>query len=151
MHLYDDLEQARALLPRATKWSRLFSAAEESHRLPAGPMYSIGDSLTWRVVSALDAETEFQVRRRYLRAVYCRAGAIRVEAATTYRPLGPYSDLDDRQRVEVLDGARPSVLSLEPGQLAVLDISEASRVIPAADSSAMLAHLTVEGPNIDLH
>ncbi|MDC4233139.1 hypothetical protein M3T53_05355 [Actinomyces sp. B33] len=141
MRIFTTLDEARAHLAGEKKWDRAFEAIDASARLPHGIAYSVGDSLTWRGVGPECAEESLTASRRYLRVVYCATGSIEVRISDDWAPTCPYSDLSDRQGADGPD--RPILLGA--GALLLVDIHEATRLVPAPDFSGALLRVTVEG------
>ncbi|MCF2711233.1 hypothetical protein [Schaalia hyovaginalis] len=147
MRLFDTLEAAERELAGDTKWDRAFQAIALADSLPAGVAYSVGDTLTWRLLTADDADAHAIKRRRYARVLFCKEGSARIDHAEAGRTHRPYSDLDDREEVELGSEDEEGVASttIEPGQLICFAINEASRIRPAAGFSGVLLNVTVEG------
>lgn len=147
MRLFDTLEAAERDLAGDTKWDRVFQAIALADALPAGVAYSVGDTLTWRVLTEDDADARAIRRRRYARVLFCKEGAARIDHAEGGRTFRPYSDLDDREEVELGSSTEEgaATTTILPGQLICFAITEASRIRPSAGFSGVLLNVTVEG------
>lgn len=147
MRIFSDLDQVRALLAGTKKWDRALQAIEAAAHAPTGIAFSVGDSLTWRRIDVGERETDLVLRRRYQRVVHCLAGSVSIDVSRCTRPVGPYSDLDDRQKVSAVESTRTTCL-ITAGQTACFDIHEATRLVPSDDFDGVLLHLTVEGRSL---
>ncbi|QPL06285.1 MULTISPECIES: hypothetical protein [Actinomyces] len=147
MRVFTDLGQVRTLLAGTKKWDRALQAIEAATRAPTGIAFSVGDSLTWRRIDAGERETDLVLRRRYQRVVHCLAGSVSIDVSRCTRPVGPYSDLNDRQAVSAVEGTRTTCV-ITAGQTVRVDIDEATRLVPSDDFDGVLLHLTVEGRSL---
>lgn len=144
MRIFTDLTQVRTVLAGTKKWDRAIQALEAATHAPTGIAFSVGDSLTWRRIDVGERETELVLRRRYQRVVHCLAGSVSIDVSRRTTPIGPYSDLNDRQTVSADPGTRTTHV-ITAGQTACVDIDEATRLVPSDDFDGVLLHLTVEG------
>lgn len=147
MKLFDTLEIAEHELSGETKWDRVFQAIALANLLPARVTYSVGDTLTWRLLTEEDAEIYALKRRRYVRVLFCLERSAQIDHSEIGRTLRPYSDLSDREEIE-FDSWREggiTTTTLLPGQLICFAISEASRIRPSQGFRGVLLNVTVEG------
>lgn len=134
----------RAELTGHKKWIRTLEALEATPGLAAGVAYSIGDSLTYRKGSTADLSTEdFVGRRRYHLVVAPLDGDAAVEIApkASLAEQGAYSDLTDRQPF----AGSGETVRVPQGEVLVVDIDEAARILPDPAAEAVVLHVTVEG------
>lgn len=143
MRIFRDHAHLEEVLGGVTKWDRTLQALRAEGRLP-GVMYSVGDSLTtMRERAAALATDDFVERRRYQWVLSPVDGDAEVEVApvTTLDAVESYSDLTDRRRLRG-EGERHTV---PRGSVLVAGPNEAIRVLPAPDTTVVVAYVTVEG------
>ncbi|MCD4549768.1 hypothetical protein [Schaalia sp. lx-260] len=141
MKVFSSLPSAMDVLAGHKKWDRTFEAIRICTQLPAGPTYSVGDSLTWRIVKQEDSDKHFVARRRYQRVLYCLSGQVEYDICAQWESTQPYSDLSDTHTVV----GEYSTHTLPPGNLLIVDITEGTRIRIGPDGCALLLHVTVEG------
>lgn len=144
MRLFNDQETTREILGAHRKWQRTLEAVSGAPDLPAGVMYSIGESLTYMRDQAASLATPYLVgRRRYHFVVAALTEGVCVEVApkSELTAEGPYDNLSDRQPFT----GSGQVVQLSAGALLIVDIDEAARILPTPASEAVLLHVTVEG------
>ena len=143
MQLCSESADLAAAAGGGKRWRRVAEAVAAAPGLPAGPAFSIGDSLTYRHGTGAVLGTDDLVgRRRYQFVVAALDGDVLVEVAqkTALTATAPYSDLTDRQRF-----SGPATLVTVPrGGLLVVDIDEAARILPESEADAVLLHVTIE-------
>ncbi|MDY5585652.1 MAG: hypothetical protein SPG61_07700 [Arcanobacterium sp.] len=161
MRKFLTLQDAFETLAGEKKWDRTFEAihtafpytAAEAHLetqptasainplIFPGVTYSVGDSLTWRIITQTDSETDLERSHRYLRVFYCHAGEINIHLATNFAPKTKYSDLSDRQYVT----GTAEINTLKAGEILFCEITEATQLHPQPESLGVALRVTVEG------
>lgn len=143
MRIFRDHAHLEEVLGGVTKWERTLQALRTEGR-PLGVMYSVGDSLTtMREHTDALATDAFVARRRYLYVLSPVDGDAEIESAPVAALEGAveYSDLTDRQYLRGA-GERHTV---PRGAVLVAGPDDAVRVLPAPATTAVVAHVTVEG------
>ncbi|MFJ9174033.1 hypothetical protein [Streptomyces sp. NPDC102360] len=143
MRIFRDHAHLEEVLGGVTKWQRTLQALRAEGR-PLGVMYSVGDSLTtMREHTDALATDDLVARRRYLYVLSPVDGDAEIETApvATLDEATPYSDLTDRQHWRG-EGERHT---LARGAVLVAGPDEAVRILPAPRTTAVVAHVTVEG------
>lgn len=140
MELFSSIEDLARVLGGAVKWRRTEEALRKAPSLPRGTASSLGDSLTFWVHEALPEEV-FTAHRRYLSVLQPLDGPQEVEVAAVFElePVDAYSDLSDRQHLR----GSGQVHVLQPGSVAVVDVSEACRL--GSTGRVAVVRVTVEG------
>jgi evolved beta-galactosidase subunit beta len=138
---YDSLDLFRAAHGGTKKWDRTLEAIANVPHVSPGVTYSIGDSLTYRVIDRPDA-VELTGHRRYLAVRHVVSGEATVEVAPvgSLSPTDEYSDLTDRRHFA---GAGHQVV-LPAGSVLVAEIDEALRDV-AVDGVVVTLRVSVEG------
>lgn len=137
---FPNVDELLVALGDARKWQRVAEAARRADRVLPEVMYSIGDSLIYRVTTAPDCPV-FTGHRRYLQVRYVIDGATVIEVAPVadLRASDDYSDLTDRQHFLGV-GER---FELVAGDIAVVEEHEAVRDV-AVEGRVVVLRVTVE-------
>ncbi|WP_127125088.1 YhcH/YjgK/YiaL family protein [Georgenia sp. SYP-B2076] len=141
MLTYDSLAQFRAAHGGTKKWDRTLEAIANADAVATDVTYSVGDSLTYRVVTGPDAAA-LTGHRRYLAVRHVLDGEARVAVAPVAEltATDAYSDLTDRQH---FTGPAEEV-TLPAGAVLVAEIDEALRDV-RVDGRVVTLRVSVEG------
>lgn len=143
MRLFRSVDHLDEVLgDRHVKWRRAVQALRRAPTMSRGVAASVGDSLTYWVESASSEDDRFVTHRRYLSLLHPLDGELVLELAkvSMLQPADAYEDTRDRQH---LFGSGEQVV-VQGGQIGVVDVEEAIRVISCAGPLAVV-RLTVEG------
>lgn len=144
MRLFDTRADFDNVLGGTKKWFRTGEALDDAPNLHPGVAYSIGDSLTYVSgdTTAL-ARDSLTGRRRYHLVVASTRGTVRLEVAPkdSVNASTDYDNLTDRQYFS----GSGDVVSIPEGGICIVDIDEAARILPDAETAAVQLHVTVEG------
>ncbi len=144
MRIFDTRTAFDDVLGGTTKWSRTGEAIDVAPSLHQGVAYSIGDSLTYVIDDAASLAREHLVgRRRYHMVVASTHGTVRLEVALKSN-LDASTDYDDHTDRQHFSGSG-EVVDVPEGAICIVDIDEAARILPEAETTAVQLHVTVEG------
>ncbi len=132
------------ILGGTKKWSRTGEALDDARNLHPGVAYSIGDSLSYVSDDTTALAPDSLVgRRRYHLVVTSTRGTVRLEVAPkgSVNASTDYDNLTDRQHFS----GSGEVVSIPEGGICIVDIDEAARILPDAETAAVQLHVTVEG------
>lgn len=144
MRLFSTRASFDDLLGGTKKWSRTGEALDDVPNLLPGVAYSIGDSLTYVFDDTKALATRSLVRRRrYHLVVASTHGTVRLEVAPpgSVNESTDYDNLTDRQYFS----GSGELVSIPEGGICLVDIDEAARILPDAETSAVQLLVTVEG------
>ncbi|MDT3766878.1 hypothetical protein QS713_02210 [Gleimia hominis] len=142
MKIFNSITLFREIMGAHRKWQRAQEAILSPERRP-DITFSIGDSLTWRVVDHNNHESCLIGSRRYQRVIYCEKGLIKLEYAKqlSLEPTNEYSDLSDTQEY----AGPTTTITLSDGMIAIVGIDEAARIVPGSNFKGITLRVTVEG------
>ena len=144
MRLFDTRTAFDDVLGGTTKWSRTGEAIDAAADLLEGVAYSIGDSLTyWADDTTALASDSLVGRRRYHLVVASARGTVRLEVAPM-EGLDASDDYDNHTDRQHFSGSG-EVVEIPEGGICIVDIDEAARILPDAETAAVQLHVTVEG------
>ena len=126
MIVLESLEQFKVVYRDGRKWNRCVEAIENSANIKDGVMYSIGDSLDYRIEDDVARNTAtFEGNRRYFDVHYYLEGRETVEFAdkAALDVVEAYRDETDREYLQGEGATR----ELYEGQVAIFDNSKAYR------------------------
>ncbi|QJC22113.1 YhcH/YjgK/YiaL family protein [Arcanobacterium buesumense] len=143
MRVFEDRNKFEDILGGHKKWDRVLEALAASERNAMYETHSVGDSLTWLKIDDTWQEAALQGSRQYVRVIVCLAGEATVFYArqSQLHPLDEYSDESDYQSFK---GEAEQVV-VKTGEILVLTIDEASKVVPGDSFQGLLIRVTKEG------
>lgn len=144
MRIFDTRTTFDDVLGGTKKWSRSGEAIDAAADLQQGVAYSIGDSLTYFTDDTAALATDSLVgRRRYHLVVASTRGTVRLEVAPK-EDLDASTDYDNLTDRQDFTGSS-EVVEVPQGAICIVDIDEAARILPDAETAAVQLHVTVEG------
>jgi evolved beta-galactosidase subunit beta len=131
-----------------TKWDRMMAAIDNGGAIKEGMAHSVGDSLTyWRGTAAAFADEAFVGHRRYQTVFVGLEGEVHIEVAPQpeFVSAEAYSDLSDRESFLGTTPRAVTTWEVSPGQILVVPIDHAWRIVTQPDAHLLTVRITVEG------
>lgn len=143
MEFFTDLAEFERVTAGGPKWVRAAQAIRVAPTHREGVMHSLGDSLTYLRTRRRHDSDLFTGHRRYLEVIAAGEAPVRLEIAakTELTRRTEYSDLTDREHL----AGTGQGLTLQPGQIVVVEIDEAVRYPEPAAEPCTVLHVSVEG------